>query len=346
MTYILIILNLIKLGSHLLSNIALYILDVGHGNSAVLVDNKGVVVFDAGPGTSLLEFLIQEEIANIDVLLISHADKDHIKGVISLLESQINIGIVQLNTNSEKGTDTWDDMTYELDQANKKEKLHFNIGLITNDTGKFDKGEIHIEILAPTPYLAAKGPGSVDRAGRTLTSNSVSAVIRLSKKGSPFVLLASDIDDIGFLNLLEDNTDPSAPIVVFPHHGGKTGKDTDTETFTRKFCKVAKPEVVVFSNGRGEHATPREEITQTIREELPKTRIMCTQLSENCASELRLKEFSHLATKFAKGREKGKCCAGTIVFNLSKDKISIQPDENKHKTFIKKAAPTALCLRD
>jgi competence protein ComEC len=263
-----------------LSNISLFILDVGHGNSAVLVDDKGVVVIDAGPGTALLEFLTQESISTVDVLLISHADRDHIKGVISLSESGINLGIVQLNTNSEKDTDVWEDMTSELDLENKKGRLQFNVGLTTNDTGKFDKGKIHIEILAPTPYLAAKGPGSTDHCNRNLTSNSVSAVVRLTKNKSPFILLAGDIDDTGLLNLLEDNANPITPIVVFPHHGGKTGKDTESETFTKKLCEAIKPEVVIFSNGRGVHATPRKGIAQTIRKVLPNTRIMCTQLSE------------------------------------------------------------------
>lgn len=327
-------------------NVVLYILDVGHGNSAVLVDDRGVVVIDAGPGTALLEFLTQEGIDKIDVLLISHADKDHIKGVISLRESGISLGIVQLNTDSQKGTDIWEDMTSELDLENKKQKVQLSVGLTTNDTGKFDKGKIHIEVLAPTPYLALKGPGSTDRGGRTLTSNSVSAVVKLTKNASPVVLLSGDIDYTGLLNLLEDNTDPGAPIVVFPHHGGKTGRAADTETFTKKFCKAVNPDVVIFSNGRGMHGTPREEVTQTIRKMLPKTRIMCTQLSENCAAELRIKEFTHLTGKFARGKEKDKCCAGTIVVELGQGDIRISPDEVSHKTFIEKAASNPLCLKE
>jgi len=329
-----------------LSDVVLYILDVGHGNSAVLVDDKGVVVIDAGSGTSLLEFLTQEGIDKIDVLLISHADRDHIRGVISLLESQMIRGIVYLNTDSQKGTDIWDDMTYELDLANKKGRLQFNVALTTNDTGKLDKGKIHIEVLAPTPYLAAKGPGSTDRHSRTLTSNSLSAVVRLIKDGSPVILLPGDIDDTGLLNLLENNASPGAPIAVFPHHGGKTGKNIDSEAFTKKFCEGVRPEVVIFSNGRGEHATPRKEITQTIRQVLPKTHIMCTQLSENCATKLPMKKLPHLTAKFAQGREKGHCCAGTIVVELDKNQIHISPDENAHRAFIQKAAPSSLCLTD
>ena len=52
------------------------ILDVGHGNCAVLIDDK-VVVIDAGPGTTLLDFLEKEGIKEVGVVLISHADEEN-----------------------------------------------------------------------------------------------------------------------------------------------------------------------------------------------------------------------------------------------------------------------------
>lgn len=174
-----------------MSNTSLTILDVGHGNSAVLLDDTAVLVIDAGPGTTLLEFLTREGITKIDVLLLSHADRDHVKGVISLLESQITIDVVRLNTDSEKDTDLWQDLNYELDCAYQRGSLQFKIGLSASDTGEFDTDQIRVEILAPSPYLAARGPGSTDRQGRSLTANSVSAVVRLSKLGTPLVLLPS-----------------------------------------------------------------------------------------------------------------------------------------------------------
>ena len=66
----------------------LAILDVGHGNCAVLTDSKGIVVIDTGPGSALLEYLSEKNIKTIDVVLISHADQDHIGGLIQLLFSK------------------------------------------------------------------------------------------------------------------------------------------------------------------------------------------------------------------------------------------------------------------
>lgn len=326
-----------------MADISLAILDVAHGNSAVLIDDTAVVVIDAGPGTTLLEFLTREGIMKIDVLLLSHADRDHIRGVISLLASQISIDLVRVNTDSEKVSDTWEDLTYELDCANKTGNVTFDVGLTTNDTGKFDTGDIHIEILAPSPHLAAKGAGSVDHEGRALTSNSLSAVVRLTKAGEALVLLPSDIDNTGLENLTDSQTDAKAPIAVFPHHGAKPGTANIT-TFTERFCQVAEPEIMVFSIGRGRHSTPQPQVIATLRARRPSMRILCTQLSEHCAAELTAKDFGHLTAQFADGKEKGVCCAGTIVIELGHDGIVIKPEKASHTAFIKKAVPNSLCL--
>lgn len=58
------------------------ILDVGHGNAAVVNTGTGIIVIDAGPRTGLLEFLTETGAPKIDALLISHADADHIAGLI------------------------------------------------------------------------------------------------------------------------------------------------------------------------------------------------------------------------------------------------------------------------
>jgi len=311
----------------------------------VLMDTDGNVVVDAGPRNALYLFLKAERIKKIDAILISHADHDHIGGLIGILASgEFVIEKVRVNSDSLQGSKTWDDLLYTLSHAQESGQLDFDVSLSTKDSGKFDQGKVHIEILAPDLYIAGKSPGSYDRKKRKLTTNSISAVIRMIKQGVPFALFLGDIDTNGLENLFENAKDLSAKLAVFPHHGGKPGKNSDPVIFTKKICKEVQPSIIIFSNGRGIHSTPLKDVTQSIREELPKTRIMCTQLSENCASKLQISEFVHLTTKFAKGKEKGRCCAGTIVIELGEDEFVIRPDENSHKDFIEIAAPNSLCL--
>jgi len=59
----------------------LAILDVGHGNSAVLHDRDAILVFDAGLGNILYEYILENNIQEIEALLISHSDADHLAGI-------------------------------------------------------------------------------------------------------------------------------------------------------------------------------------------------------------------------------------------------------------------------
>ena len=321
----------------------LAILDVGHGNSAVLANVKGTVIIDAGPGIALYLFLKEEGINEIDAVLLSHADKDHIAGLLTVIScEEFTIKRVCVNSDAIKESKLWDDLLHVLDKSCHAGKLEFGVSLTKTDTGTFDQDNVRVEILAPTPYLAGKGPGSTDRLGRKLTSNSVSAVIRLSINGKPFVVLPSDIDDIGLSNLVADSSDVTAPVAVFPHHGAKPSR-CDPKTFTEEFCSVFQPRTVIFSNGRGIHATPSPQIISALRKAIPSARIMCTQLSEHCSTNLSPIELKHLTEKFARGKEKGICCAGTISIELANGDLVVRPGEADHKSFIEEAATTPLC---
>ena len=205
-----------------------------------------------------------------------------------------------------------------------------------------NNGDINIEIAAPSTYLAGKGPGSKDRDGRRITTNSISAVVRLKYKGEPVALLPGDIDGVGLDDIITHETDISSPIIIFPHHGGKIS-NTDLVNFTEKICDIVKPTTVVFSTGSGRYETPQPEIVETIRKILPDTRIACTQISEHCAHSLSETELAHLYDTFSSGCEKKHCCGGTIIVDLD-DIENIRPSNGDHASFIEANAKTALCI--
>lgn len=326
-----------------MSDTVLHVLDVGHGNSAVLVDGQSVTVFDAGPRTTLLEFLVSEQITSIDTVLISHADKDHIEGLISLLESGIvNIGRVRLNSDLIKKTDLWHSLAYLLEQKDTNGELDFDVSLTTKQTNLFNTANVEIEVLAPSLGMAATGPGSKRKGKRILTSNSISAVFRLCYRGDPQVILLGDITLDAYRSLLKTTPDPNASIMVFPHHGGQSESDDPVE-FATLLCNTIKPNTVLFSIGRGQFKTPIEDITKAIRAVLPNVRLSCTQLSENCASHPPATEPTHLTPTFAAGKAKRCCCAGTITVSFGDSPVELLPIVNAHDEFIKQHAPSALC---
>jgi len=286
-----------------------YILDVGHGNCAVLIDREGVVVIDAGPNTVLLDFLIEHHINTVDILLLSHSDADHIAGAIGLLISEeIVVKQVYVNSDSTKNSQLWNDLVYMLSVAHQENRLYFEPSLTPHLNGKLDQGDIAIEILAPSQYIAARGPGSQDRQGRKLSSNSIIAVIRLSYHGKSFALLPGDLDLVGLENLLEDHADIQTWLTVYPHHGGRPGTG-NVKAFTKRFCEAVKAEWVIFSIGDNAERFPSKEIIETVVENLDQVKMLSTRSSkmleqhiEKTGSKLHQNGVGHIHLKFENER--------------------------------------------
>ena len=123
-----------------------------------------------------------------------------------------------------QGSKIWDDLLYELNHLDQEGSLDFQPSLTREDSGAYDQGSVEIRVLAPNKYLAGKGPGSRDRRGRRIRTNTLSAVLRLSEGGKPLALFPGDLDEIGLANLDCPAEDLNAPLLVFPHHGGRVGK--------------------------------------------------------------------------------------------------------------------------
>jgi len=319
-------------------------LDVGHGNASVLEDDRGIVVIDTGLGTTLLEYLKDVGIRQIDVILISHADADHISGLIQIIACrEFIVKKVRLNTDSAKKSALWDNLLYELNSLDKSGEVDWEVSLTANQKEDLSQGRVKIEVLGPSKYLAAKGAGSNDDRGRKITTNSVSCVIRLVQDKLPLAVFPGDIDEVGLDDLQRDCGKTGAPILVFPHHGGHSGS-SDMEVFARKVCDQFEPAVVVFSIGRGLHSTPRTDVVLAIRKHVKDVRIACTQMSEHCTADDPREHPHHLNAAVAYGRGVGACCAGTLVLDL--DTLSeLAPSAANHAAFIEKAAPDALCRR-
>lgn len=319
----------------------LAILDVGHGNCAVLRDDMGVVVVDAGPGSGLLQYLADHNIAHVDVLLLSHADKDHIGGAAQLLASKtVTIGRVCLNTDSAKGSDVWDDLVYELNRADNAGKLSFEVSLVHDLSGQYDQGKVRVEVLGPSKYLAAKGAGSTDRQGRKISNNSVSAVIRFVQDGKPIATLSGDVDEIGLDDLVDNKVDIQSPTLVYPHHGGKGSRNE--AQFVTKVCDLVKPSTIIFSVARGRAKHPLPDVISLVRKKVNNVRIACTQLTQHCAAKVPAAKANHLVAVYAHGRDARHCCAGTVLVKLDTPD-SLLPDRKAHEAFIAAVAPSALC---
>lgn len=102
----------VNLGSG--SNVLVDVLDVGHGSCAVVLDGQSTLVIDTGVKSYLLEYLAEAGRTSIDALIISHADSDHLRGLVALLGAGIDIKHMYWNTDSLKGSQLWRSVVFEL----------------------------------------------------------------------------------------------------------------------------------------------------------------------------------------------------------------------------------------
>ena len=210
------------------------VLDVGQGLATVVQTQHHALVFDTGPRFSkrfdtgravVLPFLNEKGIRNLDVLLISHADNDHIGGAESIL-SAIPVNSV---------------MTSIPDRLFRHAATRCERG----QRWYWDK--VKFEILHPDASDYATG----------LSENNLSCVLKITTNSRTF-LLTGDIEREAESLLVERyGDDLVSQFLVAPHHGSKTSS-------SRKFISTVKPQTIIIPVGwRNRYRFPHQSVLDT-----------------------------------------------------------------------------------
>ena len=320
----------------------LILLDVGHGNCALVAGQDTAVVIDAPRGGVHGDALKNRSIREVHAVVISHADADHMGGVTSLLyDEDVRVHTVYVNPDATKtsggGGPVWKNFLIALRDAERRNELKVS-SIHRGDQIDLHDTRIRLEVLAPTTEFWLLGVGGTTEKG-TLTPNSLSVVVRVWFDENPIALLPGDLDAQALEKLLDEDEELNAQLMVFPHHGGNTGGDN--REFASLITKAVKPEIIAFSFGRHQASNPRPEIIDSVRSARPDVRIMCTQLSKRC-SESTL-DPQHIAPLPAKGRFGGNCCAGSLQF----DPVGlVAPSAEEHADFVDDYTTSPLCRRE
>ncbi|MFD0857321.1 ComEC/Rec2 family competence protein [Actinomadura adrarensis] len=311
------------------------ILDVGHGNSAMVRDGRRCTVIDAEPGVKVADELERVQCEHIEHLIFSHSDNDHAGGgPLLLLDQSRTIGTVWFNADSRKNTKIWKRLRY----ATQTRFRHGGLGghqMIHTATGQeISCGRARLEVCHPSAVMALIGPKRITEFG-DLTANTLSVVIRVHLGELPAALLAADIDGTALKHIQDNGHELSAPVLVFPHHGGKPGKEAPYE-FAKSLTELVRPELVIFSiRGGSRPANPQPEIVRGVRHAMPQVHIACTQLSVHCR-----------APGSPGSRDRDQCCAGTLTIRMTPDGLTYTPSLSEHRQFISLKVQTPLCRRE
>jgi len=199
-------------------NLLLTCLDVGHGQAILAqLPGKANVLFDAGSlyksdiGRRIIApFLDYLGINEIDTIIISHNDVDHINGIPEVVE-YCKVDAIYANDAFFDNTDQWGTAKF------LNESLTENGFKIKNSKGLNLNSAAKIKILWPTEQISRYGE---------LSDNDKSLVSLIRFAGTE-ILLCSDIEKFAQKELLRLNPDLKANVVVVPHHGSAKTADPD-----------------------------------------------------------------------------------------------------------------------
>lgn len=196
-------------------------------NKHILIDAGGQVWGDFDPGFSIvLPSLRRRGIKELEVVIITHPDPDHILGIFAVLE---NIKVKAIWHNGYKEGHPLLNNMLKLAHE-KKIKVLSTPSLL----GKHDIDDVSFSVLAPNTK-------SHESYFPKLSSNDNSMVI-LINYGDFTLLWPADIEKAGEEKLLANSKDIKVDIVKAPHHGSKTSSSLD-------LVKKTSPKHVIYSTG-------------------------------------------------------------------------------------------------
>jgi len=222
-------------------NLKVSFIDVGYGDSILIQDETGFdVLIDGGSplgGTKVIGYLQDQGVDEIDVMVATHAHKDHIGGLTEILQ-QTDIPVHQILYNGDSGdTETWVDFAEAVN--NRKLTLtpaHFPM--------TYTWGTSTAYILNPAPNLVETN--QVDDV-----QNAKSVAIMLDHVKVEF-LFTGDIGASGELALISRANSISAKILKVSHHGSD---DSSNATF----LAAVSPYEAIISVGDNPSGYPHEE---------------------------------------------------------------------------------------
>jgi len=208
-------------------------IDVGQGDSCWLhLPNGDDVLVDGGKpqaGPTVVAYLSEHGVTDIDLMVATHGDADHIGGLIDVLASM-------------PVAEAWlDSQTCTTNTCQEFYQALADNGVVTATVRmgeSYSWGEVAVLVLNPSePLYADKNENSV--------------VLRVSY-GSVDLLLTGDAETGAENRMLNSGNPLEAEILKVAHHGSSSSSSPD-------FLSAVSPEVAVISVGQNSYGHPTEQ---------------------------------------------------------------------------------------
>lgn len=210
--------------------------DVGQGDSALIHDDNNFdVLIDGGvrsAGPTVVAYLRDQSIDDIEVMIASHADADHIGGLIDVLQAA-DIPVESVLYNGYPGTtQTWTDFVTEVT----------NQGLtlaVAQFPQEYTWGSMTAYVLNPPSGLASP-------------EQNEASVVLLVKHGDIDFLFTGDVGSSTETDILARGTPIASEVLKVAHHGSAFSSSAT-------FLSAVSPEYAVISVGDNSYGHPSQD---------------------------------------------------------------------------------------
>jgi len=214
-------------------------IDVGQGQSIVVMDGDSTVMIDCGgtydAGQRAADWMYSHGRYNIDMLILTHYDTDHVNGVSDLMT---RIPITQILCS---GMDLSEHESAAFEEITAQAGMYQTKVTCISETVQF-----RMEDMIITAYLLEK---TSDNDG----------IIVLTQIGDYDLLVTGDADLEQELKLLVADTLPDGECIVAGHHG--SAKSTGMP-----ILDVFDPETAIISCGYNSYGHPTQEVLDRLEE--------------------------------------------------------------------------------
>ena len=225
-------------------------LDVGQGDCSIirtprrqtiLIDGGGNRLggFDVGERI-LVPYLLKNGIRKIDLMFISHFHRDHMAGLISVLDN-LKTDTLIIGNQPER-TEEYDIILSKCKENNVTVQL-----LSAGEAVTLEK-DISFKVLHPSDSL-------IDNSRDDMNNNSL--VVLMEYKNIR-ALFTGDIEAEAERQLINTYPDLNVDIIKIPHHGSKNSS-------TQELLDLLKPKIAVIQVGRNNFGHPNDEVLEKLK---------------------------------------------------------------------------------
>ena len=236
-------------------------LNVGQGDS-FLIQAPGpvTILVDGGPDPDILLLELGQRLPpwqqNIDLVVLTHPDSDHLSGLTGLMERYEVGRVMQCGVNCVTPGNEADYLAWEA--------------LLNRGGIKPLEAEVGIRVtLGDNIGLQVLHPPSRPLVGTDAHANNNSVVLRL-EYGETSFLFTGDIEAFAEGYLLRQGTPLDSTVMTTPHHGSNSSS-------TPEFVAAVDPGLVLISSGTdNRYGHPHPETLATLVRRVPAKRILNT----------------------------------------------------------------------